>query len=146
MISDDPALRDQYRVQPGDGAAAQYFGSQGLYCFDFLGNLKWKRDFGDMTTRNSFGEGSSPAIQGTTLVVNWDHEGDSFIVALDTRSGEEIWRRERDEPTSWSTPLIVEFDEKHQVIVSASRKTRSYDLETGDLIWECSGTALQPTE
>lgn len=116
-----------------------YFGSQGLYCFDFLGNLKWKRDFGDMTTRNSFGEGSSPAIQGTTLVVNWDHEGDSFIVALDTRSGEEIWRRERDEPTSWSTPLIVEFDEKHQVIVSASRKTRSYDLETGDLIWECSG-------
>ncbi len=124
-----------------------FFGSQGLYCFDFEGNLKWEKDFGDMTTRNSFGEGSSPAIQGTTLVINWDHEGDSFIVALDKRSGEELWRKERNEPTSWSTPLIVEFAGKHQVIVSASRKTRSYDLKTGDVIWECSGlgTNVIPT-
>ena len=116
-----------------------FFGSQGLYCFDFEGNLKWEKDFGDMTTRRSFGEGSSPAIQGNTLVLNWDHEGDSFIVALDKHSGAELWRKERDEPTSWSTPLIVEFAGKHQVIVSASRKTRSYDLQTGDVIWQCSG-------
>lgn len=124
-----------------------FFGSQGLYCFDFEGNLKWEKDFGDMTTRNSFGEGSSPAIQGTTLVINWDHEGDSFIIALDKRSGEVLWRKERNEPTSWSTPLIVEFAGKHQVIVSASRKTRSYDLKTGEVIWECSGlgTNVIPT-
>ena len=124
-----------------------FFGSQGLYCFDFDGNLKWEKDLGDMTTRNSFGEGSSPAIQGNTLMINWDHEGDSFIVALDKRSGKELWRRERDEPTSWSTPLIVEFEGKHQVIVSASLKTRSYDLKTGAVIWECSGlgTNVIPT-
>ena len=71
-----------------------------LYCLDFEGNLKWERDFGDMKTRNSFGEGSSPAVHGNTLVINWDHEGDSFIVALDKRSGKELWRKERDEPTS----------------------------------------------
>jgi outer membrane protein assembly factor BamB len=116
-----------------------FFGSQGLYCFDFDGNLKWEQDFGDMRTRHSFGEGSSPAIHGNTLVINWDHEGDSFIVALDKRSGKELWRKERDEPTSWSTPLIVESAGKQQVIVSASGKTRSYDLKTGDVIWECSG-------
>ncbi len=124
-----------------------FFGSQGLYCFDFEGSLKWEKDLGDMTTRNSFGEGSSLALQGTTLVINWDHEGDSFIVALDKRSGKKLWRHERNEPTSWSTPLIVEFDGTYQVIVSASGKTRSYDLTTGEVIWECSGlgTNVVPT-
>ena len=124
-----------------------FFGSQGLYCLDFEGDLKWEKDLGDMTTRNSFGEGSSPAIHGNTLVINWDHEGESFIVALDKRSGDELWRQERDEPTSWSTPLIVEFAGKRQVIVSASGKTRSYDLKTGEVIWECAGlgTNVIPT-
>jgi outer membrane protein assembly factor BamB len=116
-----------------------FFGSQGLYCLDFEGNLKWEKDLGDMTTRNSFGEGSSPAIAGEILVVNWDHEGDSFIVALNKRSGKELWRQKRDEPTSWSTPLIVEVAGKHQAIVSASNRTRSYDLDTGELVWECAG-------
>ena len=44
-------------------------------------------------------------IHGSTLVINWDHEGDSFIVALDKSSGRELWRKARDEVTSWSTPL-----------------------------------------
>ena len=60
-----------------------YFGSRGLHCFDVQGNLKWQKDLGRMQTRNGFGEGSSPALHGDTLVVNWDHEGDDFIVALD---------------------------------------------------------------
>ena len=124
-----------------------YFGSQGLYCLDFEGNLKWEKDLGDMTTRNSFGEGSSPAIQGDIMVVNWDHEKDSFIVALDKRSGKELWRQERDEPSSWSTPLIIEHAGQHQVIVSASNKTKSYDLKTGEVIWQCGGlgTNVIPT-
>ena len=50
-----------------------YFGSMGLYCLDFEGNVKWEKDLGDMSTRNSFGEGSSPVIHGNTMVVNWDH-------------------------------------------------------------------------
>ena len=116
-----------------------YFGSQGLYCLDFEGKIVWEKDLGDMRTRNSFGEGSSPSIQGNTLVVNWDQEDDSFIVALDKRSGKELWRRTRDEVTSWGTPLIVKHKKGHQVVVSASDKTRSYDLKTGDIIWEVAG-------
>jgi outer membrane protein assembly factor BamB len=73
------------------------------------------------------------------MVVNWDHEDDSFIVALDKRSGKELWRRSRDEVTSWGTPLIVKHKGGHQVIVPASDKTRSYDLKTGDIIWEVAG-------
>ena len=86
-----------------------------------------------------FGEGSSPALFGDTLVVNWDHEGQDFIVALDKKSGKELWRTERDEPTSWATPIVVVSGGKPQVITSATNRVRSYDLATGALLWETRG-------
>jgi outer membrane protein assembly factor BamB len=116
-----------------------FFGSRGLFCLDMDGNLKWEKDLGDMRTKNSFGEGSSPVLHGNNLVVNWDHEGDCFIVALDKRTGKELWRKTRDEQTSWATPFVVEHDGKAQVVVNATRKVRSYDLATGDLLWESGG-------
>jgi outer membrane protein assembly factor BamB len=124
-----------------------HFGSRGLYCYDLNGTLKWEKDLGDMQTRNGFGEGSSPALHGEIIVVLWDHEGDDFIVALDKRTGEERWRQKRDEPTTWSTPLIVEHDGKAQVIATATNKIRSYDLSTGQPLWECGGmtTNVIPT-
>ena len=119
------------------------FGSRGVFCYDLDGDLQWKRDLGDMQTRNAFGEGSSPALHEDTLVVNWDHEGDSFIAALDARSGETRWKVPRDERTTWATPLIVEHNGRTQVITNGTR-VRSYDLATGDLIWECGGQAGNP--
>ena len=116
-----------------------YFGSQGLYCLDFDGKVIWEKDFGDMRTRNSFGEGSSPAIYGDAIVINWDHEGASFIVALNKRSGKELWRKDRNEHTTWDTPLIVEYKGRVQVIVSASGHSVSYDLKNGEQIWTCEG-------
>lgn len=119
-----------------------YFGSQGLYCMDFEGNVLWEKDFGDMEKRLGFGEGASPALYGDKIVVTWDHQGPSFIVALDKETGEEIWRQEREEITSWSTPLIVEGGGKIQVVTSATNKIRSYDLKNGELIWEATGMTL----
>ncbi len=119
-----------------------HFGSFGLFCYDMKGNLVWEKDLGDMQTRNSFGEGTSPALHGSTIVVNWDHEGEDFIVALDKKTGKEIWRQKRDEPTTWSTPLVVEHGGKAQVVVAATNKIRSYDLATGAPIWECGGMTL----
>ena len=116
-----------------------YFGSRGLYCLDMKGNVIWNKDFGDMKIKMAFGEGSSPAIYGNTIVVNWDNEEKSFIVALNKKTGDEIWRKDRDEKTSWSTPLIFDHKGKPQVIVSATKRIRSYDLTNGDLIWECGG-------
>jgi outer membrane protein assembly factor BamB len=116
-----------------------YFGSRGLYCLTMRGEVVWKKDFGDMQTRNGFGEGSSPALHGDTIVVNWDHEGGSFIVALDKRSGEEKWRQSRDEGTSWSTPLVITDSNPVQVVTSATKKVRSYDLSSGKVLWECGG-------
>ena len=116
-----------------------YFGSRGLYCYDLEGRLVWEKDLGDMQTRNGFGEGASPALSGDTLVLIWDHEGPDFIVALDKKTGKELWRRDRDEPTTWTTPLIVEHAGRRQVITSGTNKTRSYDLQTGELVWEAPG-------
>jgi len=116
-----------------------FFGSRGLYCLDMEGHKLWERDLGKMQIRLSFGEGSSPALYGNTLVVNWDHEGQSFIVALDKRSGDEMWRVSRDEKTSWTTPIVVVRDGAPQVVTAATSKIRSYDLATGKLLWECAG-------
>lgn len=116
-----------------------YFGSRGLHCYDLDGKLLWSKFFGRMRTRNAFGEGSSPLLTGDTIIVNWDHEGDDFIVALDKKTGDERWRKTRDEPTTWSTPLAVDFNGRTQVVVSATNRIRSYDLATGDQLWECGG-------
>ncbi|MCG8403851.1 MAG: PQQ-like beta-propeller repeat protein [Phycisphaerales bacterium] len=116
-----------------------YFGSRGLYCLDMDGNLKWKKNFGKMRTRNSFGEGSSPVLFGDAIVVNWDHEDDSFIVALHKKTGEQLWKVNRDEPTSWSTPIVVEHEGKPQVVTASTGYVRSYDLKSGDVLWRCGG-------
>lgn len=116
-----------------------YFGSRGLYCLDMLGQVIWKKRFGEMQTRMGFGEGSSPTLHGDSVVVNWDHEGQSFIVALDKKTGIQRWKVDRDERTSWATPLIVEHDGKPQVVTSATGLIRSYNLNTGDLLWQCGG-------
>ncbi len=116
-----------------------YFGSSGLFCLDFKGNIIWKRDFGQMQKRMNFGEGSSPALYGNKLVVLWDHEGQSMIYCVDKTTGKDIWIKERDEPSSWSTPLVINYDGKVQVITAASNKVRSYNIDNGDIIWECSG-------
>ena len=118
------------------------FGSRGVFCYDFEGHRQWGRDLGDMRTRYGWGEGSSPAVWGDFLIVNRDHEDQSFITALNAKSGEDVWRVERDEPTSWSTPVIVERDGVRQVIVNATNRMRSYELETGRLLWACGGQTV----
>ncbi len=116
-----------------------FFGSQGLYCLDLEGNVVWEKDFGDMDIRLDFGEGASPFLYGDKIIVNWDHQGPSFIVALDKGTGKEIWRTERDEGTSWATPLAVRHNGAHQVITNATAAVRSYDLADGKLLWEIGG-------
>jgi outer membrane protein assembly factor BamB len=118
---------------------ASFFGSRGLHCLDMQGNVKWQKDLGKMKTRNAFGEGISPALSGDTIVIGWDHEGDDFIAAFDKTTGKELWRQPRNEATTWATPVIVEYEGKKQVVMSATKKIRAYDLATGAQIWECGG-------
>ncbi len=116
-----------------------FFGSHGLFVLDLDGTVLWNEDLGQMATKHAHGEGASPTLHGDTVVVNWDHEGESFVVAYDKWSGEERWRRARAEKTSWSTPIVVEHGGVGQVVVSATGRIRSYELATGRLLWECGG-------
>jgi len=115
------------------------FGSRGVYCLNRAGEIVWSKNFGVMRTRRQYGEGSSPALYGDRLIVNWDHEGDSFLVTLDKRTGDELWRQPREEQTSWSTPIVVEVRGRPQIIVNATTASRGYDLESGEVIWSLSG-------
>ena len=116
-----------------------YFGSRGLYCVDMMGNVKWEKDVGTMYKSNTFGEGSSPVIYDNTLVIVQDHERNSFITALDKRTGDVLWKTDRDERTTWFSPIIVENDGKPQVITTGTKRVRSYDLATGELVWDGDG-------
>ncbi|MAT69776.1 MAG: hypothetical protein CMJ58_09650 [Planctomycetaceae bacterium] len=121
-----------------------HFGSQGLFCLTMDGEPVWDRDFGDMRTRNEFGEGSSPTIAGDKIIVPWDHEGPSSLYALDKLTGDIIWQVDRDEPTNWSTPLVVEHDGRQQVVMNGQNFACAYDLESGDELWRCAGQTQRP--
>ena len=118
------------------------FGSRGIYAYDLDGNLKWEKGFGKFNMRLSFGEGTAPVLHEDKLILNFDHQGEDFIVAVDKSTGKELWRRPREEESNWSAPLVIEHGGKTQVIVSATARVKSYDIETGEELWECGGLGL----
>ncbi len=122
-----------------------HYGSRGVFCYTMDGEFVWKReDLGKMQTRNSFGEGSSPTLAGDKLLVPWDHEGPSALFALNKLTGETIWKAERDEPTCWATPLVVEHEGQKQVVMNGQTCARGYDLESGKELWQCAGQTDRP--
>ena len=116
-----------------------WFGSAGLFCYDLDGKKLWERDLGEAKVGSSLGEGCSPVLHGGKLVIVRDHAGPSTIEVLDARTGNTLWKRQRDEDNAWATPRVIEHSGKSQIITAASGFVRSYDLESGEVIWKCSG-------
>lgn len=116
-----------------------YFGSRGIFCLDFEGNILWQKDFGQIQKVMNFGEGESPFLYKDRIFIQWDSEDKSFIVALDKNTGEEVWRVDRDEKSSWATPFAVEINGNIQVITCATNQVRSYNYHTGEILWTSSG-------
>jgi outer membrane protein assembly factor BamB len=116
-----------------------FFGTYGMFCLDFEGNIVWEKSLGTMNSKHGHGEGASPYLYDDTLIVNWDHEGQSFIATFDKTNGKEIWRLPREEVTSWSSPVVYSHNGRPQVIVAGTSAVRGYDLKTGDIIWQCGG-------
>lgn len=117
-----------------------FFGSRGAFCYDLNGKLLWKYDPGvQMRMRNAFGEGTAAVLDQDTLLLNFDHEGPSFLVALDAATGKPRWKVDRDEISNWSPPLVITHNGVRQAILSAPNKVRSYNMANGELIWECAG-------
>lgn len=116
-----------------------YFGMTGVFCFDFTGKQLWTKDLGSYRMMMGWGTGSSPTLEGDRLFVQCDNEEKSFLVALTKKTGEQLWRVERDERSSWSTPYVWKNQKRTELVVSGSRKVRSYDPATGKVLWEVGG-------
>lgn len=121
-----------------------WFGSAGLFSYDLEGNLLWKHDLGTASMGASLGEGTSPVLHDGRVVIVRDHRRQSYIEILEAETGKALWRKNRTEDNSWATPAIVKHSGVTQVIVSGSEKIVSYDLDSGDIVWECGGLTDNP--
>ena len=129
-------------VTDGEGLYVS-FGSYGVYALDpESGEVRWTYELGPQITRKGWGEAGSPAVHGETVLVVADQEEGSYIVALDKSSGEVRWRKDRDEPSTWTTPVVVEAAGRTQVVVNGTTAARSYDIDTGEVIWYCDGQTV----
>nr|WP_182866087.1 PQQ-binding-like beta-propeller repeat protein [Rhodopirellula sp. JC639] len=112
-----------------------YFGMTGLYCFDMEGNKVWEKDLGSYKMRAGWGTSSSPVLFDGRLFVQVDNEEQSFLVAIDATTGEELWRVLREERSQYSSPIVWSNSERDELIVGGM-VYRSYDPQTGTLLWE----------
>ena len=115
-----------------------YFGCLGLFCYDFDGNLLWSRSWGDFATRMNWGTAASPVVHGDRVYVVNDNDEESFLAALDAKTGEPLWRVPRDEKSSWATPFVWQNEKRTELVTGGSKRVRSYDLD-GKLLWELGG-------
>lgn len=122
-----------------------FFGSEGLYCYDFEGNLKWQKNFGVLRSaffimKNAEWEfASSPIIHKGVVVIQCDVLDNSFLAAFDVRTGRQLWKSERDEYPGWCTPNIYTYAGKDYVAVNGFKHRGGYDFITGKEIWKMSG-------
>ncbi len=119
-----------------------YFGTIGLVAaLDLTGEVQWQRELGVFNGRQRFGTAASPALHDGRLYVVNDNTTQSFLVALDAGTGDEVWRVERDEVENWATPFVWENDVRTEIVTAGLRRVRSYDLD-GRLLWELGGMTV----
>lgn len=117
-----------------------YFGNTGLFTYDLEGKLLWSQRWDPVTTRGNWGTAASPVLHGDRLYLVNDNETQSWLVALDKRTGAQVWRVERQEKSNWSTPYVWVNDLRQEIVTPGTGKTRSYDLD-GNLLWELTGAS-----
>ena len=127
------------------------FGSQGLYVYNFDGDLMWKKDLGVIHSGKhnnpeyTWGTASSPAILGQNVIVLCDSLSDGYLAAFDLETGREVWRTPRDAHPSWSTPGIIEHGGSAEVVVNAAPFIQSYDAATGKELWRLGPSTTNTT-
>ena len=118
------------------------FGSEGLYAYDFKGNLKWKQDLGVLDAGWFYDAdyqweyGSSPIIYKNLVIVQADIQKNSFIAAYDIKTGKQVWKTMREEIPSWGSPTVYEGKQRAELITSGPKAIRAYDPATGKELWK----------
>ncbi len=117
-----------------------FFGSEGLYAYDMKGKLAWKADVGKLGTVG-MGTGTSPIIHENLLIMQCDEDNGeaSFIVALDKKTGKEVWKTPRKVQVSWATPILVRTAKRAELITSGTEAVVAYDPLTGKELWRHKG-------
>ena len=124
-----------------------WFGSQGIYAYDFDGGLRWSVDLGrvDMGAYDipayEWGPASSPIVWNGLVIVQCDTQADSFLIALNAETGETVWKTDRKELPSWGTPTIVTTPAGPELVTNASNMVRGYDPKTGRELWSLGGSS-----
>lgn len=148
LMADDRHKKNTYAtstmVTDGERAYA-FFESAGLYAYDFSGRLVWKKSLGGII-KAGMGPGTSPILYKDLVILQCDQEmGDgSFIVALNRKTGAEVWRQARAHRRSWATPLIVSVHGRDEIIASGAESVIAYDAATGTQLWTSKGTVSHP--
>lgn len=115
-----------------------FFGSSGLYCYDHSGKQLWTLPMGPFS--NDFGAGSSPMIVGDWIILCQDHDLDSFLMAIDKKTGKPIWKTDRSEfPRNYCSPILWDNAGQKQIVVAATLRVVGYDLATGKEAWTVRG-------
>jgi outer membrane protein assembly factor BamB len=123
-----------------------YFGNAGLFCYDLNGKKLWSTNWPPVKTRYGWGTAASPVLHDGRLFIVNDNDDKSFAVALDAKTGRQLWRVDRDEKSNWATPYVWQNGQRAELITPGTKKIRSYDLD-GRLLWELGGmsTIVIPT-
>ncbi|MBM4034701.1 MAG: hypothetical protein FJ291_23400, partial [Planctomycetes bacterium] len=109
-----------------------FFGSVGLVCFDLDGQVIWSHPLGPFRYHMGWGAASSPIVHAGSVILNCDHDGESFLLALAKKSGQVKWRTPRpDSPPSYSTPVLWDT----QLVVAGSNRVTAYEADTGKEVW-----------
>ncbi len=117
-----------------------YFGTEGLYAYDFKGKLAWKAQVGNIATLG-LGTATSPILYENLVILQCDEDNGetSFIVALDKKTGKEVWKTPRKIQVSWSTPVLVRTATRAELITSGTETIIAYDPATGKELWRHKG-------
>lgn len=124
-----------------------FFGSEGLYAYDFEGDLKWKKDLGvlDVGAYNApsyeWGPASSPFIYQGLVFVQCDTQAEDFVLAADLETGRTVWRAERDDLPSWGTPNVYTGAGRPELVTNGSNYIRAYDPLSGQELWRLGGSS-----
>lgn len=116
-----------------------FFGTEGLYAYDYNGRLLWKKDLGKLGTA-SVGYGVSPILFGDLVIMQCDESGgQSFIAAFDKKTGKEVWRAARKVDVTWSSPVLVRTAKRTELVAAAAEAIVAYDPATGKELWRHKG-------
>jgi len=117
------------------------FGSEGIFCFDMDGTKLWRKDLGKLHAgpynmpKLEWGFASSPVLHEDKVILQCDTLTEKFLAVLDAADGRELWRIERKDEATWSTPLVVTTADRKQIVVSGWKHSGGYDFETGRELW-----------